>query len=291
MTDNSKGVWKTIERHKARQRILNEEREEGMNQIVERENTAVVEATLPSQATTLLQAITAAAANKDVDIQKMRELFEMHKEMVRIEAEAAFNAAMARAQAKIEPVATNAFNTQTQSWYAKLAAVAKKITPIYAAEGLSVSFDEGKSDKGPEWFRTLAKVSHSAGHTRDYHLDLPFDDVGAKGTVNKTRVHATGSTNTYGRRYLLCMIFNVATEDDTDGNTKDDQGRMPERDYADHMTAIDGAGDETQCKNAWKVAAAACHKYGDKEAHAVLKEKTTARLQALRASKKAKAAP
>ena len=32
-----------------------------------------------------------------------------------------------------------------------------------------------------------------------------------------TRTHATATAVTYGRRYLLCMIFNISTEDD-DGN-------------------------------------------------------------------------
>jgi hypothetical protein len=187
-----------------------------MNQLVERESTAVAEVA-PSQATSLLQAITAAAANKDVDIEKMRQLFQMHKEMVAIEAEAAFNAAMARAQAKIEPVVGKAYNTQTQSYYAKLAAINKVITPLYTAEGIRLSFSEGDCPK-PDWFRTLAKVSHSAGHSEMHHLDLPLDDVGAKGTVNKTKVHATGSTSSYARRYLTCMIFNVSTGDDNDGN-------------------------------------------------------------------------
>ena len=54
---------------------------------------------------------------------------------------------------------------------------------------------------------------------RQHHIDLPLDNVGTKGTVNKTGVQATGSTNAYGRRYLVLMIFNVSTEDeDNDGN-------------------------------------------------------------------------
>lgn len=187
-----------------------------MNDIVARENTAVAEA-MPSQATSLLQAITSAAANKDVDIDKMRQLFEMHKEMVAIEAEAAFNAALARAQAKIEPIAAKAYNSQTQSYYAKLAAINKAIVPIYTAEGISISF--GTADCPKEgWYRTVAIVSHGAGHSREYHLDLPPDDVGIKGTANKTQVHAAGSTSSYARRYLVCMIFNVSTGDDNDGN-------------------------------------------------------------------------
>lgn len=164
--------------------------------------------------TTLLQAITKAATNPKVDMDKVERLFKMHQEMVAKQAEALWNSAMARAQARIVPVATNADNTQTKSRYAKLGAVNKAIVPIYTEEGLSVSFDSGEVANG---IRTVAKVSHKAGHSKEFHLDLPVDDKGPQGTVNKTGVHAAASTNAYARRYLLCMIFNVATEDD-DGN-------------------------------------------------------------------------
>lgn len=168
-------------------------------------------------ATSLLVAIERAATNPATDMDKMERLFKMHQQMVAQEAEAAFNAAMARAQAKIMPVANNATNSQTNSKYAKLAAINRDIAPIYAAEGLSVSFNSADCPiEG--WKRTVAIVSHAAGHSRQHHIDLPLDNVGAKGSVNKTDVHATGSTSSYARRYLICLIFNVTTEDDDDGN-------------------------------------------------------------------------
>jgi len=210
------------------------------------------------QATSLLQAITSAASNPQTDIEKMERLFKMHQEMVKQDAEAAFNAAMARAQAKIVPVTNNASNSQTNSRYAKLAAINKVITPIYTAEGLSISFDTGAATR-PEEQRTIAIVSHAAGHNRQFHLDLPMDDSGAKGTVNKTKVHATASSNHYARRYLVCMIFNVTTEDDDDGNAAG--GRvMDEATRLDFETAIDSAVDAHGLEVIWKQAVAACHK-------------------------------
>lgn len=181
-------------------------------QVATRERTEVA---LPSNATSLLQAITQAASNPQVDVDKVERLFKMHQEMVAKEAEAAFNAALARAQARIEPVVNNALNEHTRSSYAKLAAINRDITPIITAEGLAISFDAGDAPQGMQ--RIVAIVSHAAGHSRTYHLDLPLDDVGSQGKVNKTKVQATGSTNSYGRRYLVCMIFNVTTEDDDDG--------------------------------------------------------------------------
>lgn len=178
--------------------------------------TAELPAQPPSPGT-LLNAIAQAAANPQVDIEKMERLFAMHQQMVKQDAEAAFNAAMARAQANIVPIATNAENSHTHSRYAKLEAINREIVPLYTAEGLSISFDTADAPI-TGWMRTIAHVSHAAGHTRTYHLDLPPDAEGAKGNTNKTGVQAAGSTSSYARRYLTCMIFNVTTFDDNDGN-------------------------------------------------------------------------
>lgn len=178
--------------------------------------------TMQSNASSLLVAITKAASDPKIDMDKMERLWAMHQTMVTQERKAAFNAAMARAQAKMVPVVNNATNSHTNSSYAKLGAIHKAITPIYTEEGLAVSFDtETKNDADPiaaGYIRTVAYVSHSDGHSERRHIDLPPDEAGSAGNKNKTRVQAAGSTSSYARRYLCLMIFNVSTEDDNDGN-------------------------------------------------------------------------
>ena len=188
----------------------------------------------PAQASpdSLLHAITIAASNPAMDIEKMERLFAMHERLVKAQAEQAFNAAMARAQAAIEPITRNKMNTHTQSWYADLAAINEAIVPIYTAEGLSVTFDtETQNDAdpiAPGTIRVTAIVGHAAGFSRRYHMDLIPDGAGVQGRANKTGVQASGSTNTYGRRYLIKMIFNIADEDN-DGNADTDTGRDASR--------------------------------------------------------------
>ena len=65
-----------------------------------------------------------------------------------------------------------------------------------------------------------ATVSHRGGWSEEHTIELPLDNMGIKGSVNKTGVHATASTRTYARRYLLKEVFNITTSDDvdTDGN-------------------------------------------------------------------------
>ena len=190
------------------------------------------EAALPAvqsagNAGSLLQAIERVASNPSMDIAKIERLFAMHQQLMAKEAEAAFNDAMARAQAKIVPVVANQTNTHTQSMYADLAAISKVITPLFTAEGLSISFDADRPILGADgkplppppqgWFRTIAIVSHAVGHSRLHHIDLPSDEVGVKGNTNKTPIQGVVSMTTYGRRVLTCMVFNVAIGDE-DGN-------------------------------------------------------------------------
>src|SRR6202030_1307723 len=70
----------------------------------------------------------------------------------------------------------------------------------------------------PEHVRIICDVSHPDGHSRRYHLDMPVDGKGARGGDVMTKTHAMGSGITYGKRYLLGMIFNLAIVKDDDGN-------------------------------------------------------------------------
>lgn len=236
-------------------------------ELAERPPTAIV-----SNATSLLQAITSAASNPSTDIEKMERLFAMHQKMLAAEAESAFNAAMARAQSQVKPVAAKAYNSHTKSNYAKLSAINDEIVPLYTAEGLSVSFNtEAHPDKG--WLRTVAIVSHLQGHTRPYVLDLPLDDAGAQGTKNKTGVQATGSTSAYARRYLVCMIFNVSTFDDKDGNRETDETKVvPD---PEGKKALEAAGSIAALQTAWKALTAK-----QRSTLSAVKDECKARIQA-----------
>ncbi len=133
-------------------------------------------------------------------------------------AEEAFNAAMSVAQQTMRPISADASNPQTRSRYASYAKLDAALRPIYTAHGFGLSFDTADATK-PDDIRVLCYVTHAAGHTRTYRVDMPCDGKGAKGGDVMTRTHATGSGISYGMRYLLKMIFNVAVgEADDDGN-------------------------------------------------------------------------
>jgi hypothetical protein len=196
-------------------------REDARQPLAERAGGAVTVSTSPDA---LLAAITAAASNPNIDVGKVERLFAIHQTVVQQEAEKAFNDAMARAQSEIQPVAARSYNSQTSSHYAKLEAIDKAITPAITKNGFSITYDtETRNDADPvpkDWVRIIAWVLHAAGHKKRYHIDLPPDGAGLRGNSNKTAVQAIASTNTYGRRYLKCMAFNVSTYDDKDGNSR-----------------------------------------------------------------------
>lgn len=178
-----------------------------------------------SEAGALISMIERAARDPNVDLDKMERLFKLRSDVRAQEAETAFNAAMAAAQAEMPRVLRDASNSHTQSRYARLESIHKKITPVITRHGFSLSFDTGEGARQGE-LRIICTVAHAGGHTRTHQVDLPSDTAGAQGRANKTAVQGFGSTVTYGRRYLTLMVFNVAlTNEDDDGNGGETEAR------------------------------------------------------------------
>lgn len=160
-----------------------------------------------------------AARDPSVDIEKLERLFQLRQRMADEAREDAFNTAMNAAQSEMSRVAADATNPQTHSKYASYAQLDNALRPIYTKHGFSISFDEGDSPKA-DHVRVLGYVSHIGGHTRTYRTDMPADGKGAKGGDVMTKTHAAGAAKSYGKRYILKDVFNVAVgEGDRDGNT------------------------------------------------------------------------
>lgn len=180
-----------------------------------------------SESASILAVIARAATDPSVDMDKMERLLAMQERITAKQAEKAFNDSMKIAQERMPRIKKDARNSQTNSNYARLESLNRAIVPVYTEQGFSLSY--GSSDCPIEKHRRITcRVSHSAGHSRDYCLDLPLDMLGMKGSPNKTEMHAFGSTISYGRRYLAMMIFNISTTDDDDGNAAGGSAEGPE---------------------------------------------------------------
>jgi len=158
------------------------------------------------------------ARDPNASVEKIERLMALWERGEARKAETAFNAAMSVAQQEMRPVAADAENPQTRSRYASYEALDRELRPIYTKHGFALSFNTGDAPQA-DYVRVLCDVTHLGGHGKVYKADMPADGKGAKGGDVMTKTHAVGSAMSYGMRYLLKMIFNVAVgEDDDDGN-------------------------------------------------------------------------
>jgi hypothetical protein len=164
---------------------------------------------------TTLELLLAAAKDPSVDVGKMQALIDMgNAEKARI-AELQFNEALQMAQVALPRVVKRKKGENNK--YAALEDISDAIDPVAHKYGFSLSYGTADSNM-PGHYRITAKLSHVAGHSRDYFIDLPSDMTGPKGGANKTGVQGIGSTVSYGRRYLKVLIFDVALiGEDNDG--------------------------------------------------------------------------
>jgi hypothetical protein len=115
--------------------------------------------------------------------------------------------------------------------------------------------------------RVLCHVSHSAGHERTYQIDMPADGKGAKGGDVMTKTHAAGAAASYGMRYLLKMIFNLAVgEDDTDGNMPGDGKSLPETEVVSWLDIIEASQTLDDLKKYYSSAYQEAERVGDRSA-------------------------
>lgn len=158
------------------------------------------------------------ARDPNTSVEKIERLMALWERNEAKKAETIFNAALSETQAQMVRVRADAENPQTRSKYASYAAIDKALRPIYTTNGFGLTFNTGDSPIESH-VRVLCDVVHCSGYSKTYHIDMPADGKGAKGGDVMTKTHATGSAVSYGMRYLLKMIFNVAVgEDDDDGN-------------------------------------------------------------------------
>lgn len=163
------------------------------------------------------------ALHNNAAIDVIERLAALQEKSLARDAEIAFNDELSHIESEIKRIAPDMVNQQTKSKWASYAAIDRVIRPLFP-KGFSLSFS---TEDCPRLDRTrvVGFVSY-AGHTRRYQIDIPDDGKGAKGGDVMSATHATGAAISYGRRYLVGAIFNLAIAEDTDGNTN---GELAER--------------------------------------------------------------
>lgn len=165
-----------------------------------------------------LSTIERLASRPDVDPEKIKQFMDMQERILDRNAKQAFNNSMMEAQKKIELVVAESYSDQTKSKYADLKTILVQIKPVYTAEGFSLMFYEGETEKEGH-MRICVDIMHAQGHTEQRYGDFAVQTTGIAGKTMMTEIHGQGSAISYGRRYLTCMVFNVPTGDDNDAQT------------------------------------------------------------------------
>ena len=163
----------------------------------------------------LLEVISKAARDPNVDIDKMERLLQMQERVSARQAEQEFATAFAQMQPNLPYIsARNAIvhNGKKIADYADWPSISRAISPILCDHGFGLNFS---FDNSADSVTVTARLKHVGGHTETNSVTLPSDTSGSK-----NKVQAIGSSLTYGQRYAGCPLVGVVIEGlDDDGHT------------------------------------------------------------------------
>lgn len=160
-------------------------------------------------ASTLISALSAAAADPKSDIDKIERLWAIQKEALAMRAEQEFAQAKNALARNMPTILKNHVikfidkkgNTQ-ETPYADREDIEYSIGPIYLAAGFSTEYSTEYVDGK---IQTIMCLRHNSGHKEFYKAPpMPLDTSGSKNNNQ-----AAGSTMEYGSRYCLRGAFNV----------------------------------------------------------------------------------
>jgi hypothetical protein len=115
--------------------------------------------------------------------------------------------AFAKARAEFKPVRKESVNPFFKSKYADLSVIIEATYDALSKNGLAVMQFPGEVNGGH--VKVLTMLCHASGEWVSEETTMPVAKADAQGI---------GSALTYGRRYALQSILNVAAEADDDGN-------------------------------------------------------------------------
>lgn len=159
----------------------------------------------------LFALIERVVSNPDADINKLEKLLDMQERVMLVNREQAFNAAMADMQQDIPTIEKNgsiAVDGKVRSKYARYEDIMRAMKPVLQKYGFAVSF---RTETGKDFVKVTGILMHRDGHREQTEMMLPLDVSGSKNVVQ-----AIGSSTSYGKRYVLCSLLNIATGDEDD---------------------------------------------------------------------------
>lgn len=119
-------------------------------------------------------------------------------------------AALAKAQAEMKNAKLNKVNPHFKSRYADLAEIRDTVTPALARNGIAVLHGTDTVDGGGLVLAT--RLVHTSGQWAESRFPLPYD-----------KPQIMGSAISYGRRYNMSALTNIAADDDDDANAANEK--------------------------------------------------------------------
>lgn len=158
------------------------------------------------------------ASDPNFDVVKLEKLMDLQERILNRRAKESFAADYVQMKPNLPKVIRTKSNMQTKSMYAPLEEINTAIDPVLQKHGFGTATKIIAQTDTSVTIR--AELWHKDGHVEENTVILPLDKTGIAGTVNKTNLHATASTITYGKRIAICALLNVSTGDDADGNAQ-----------------------------------------------------------------------
>lgn len=165
-----------------------------------------------------LQAIVTMASNPQIDADKLERLLAMQEHLEAKEAERLFNEELRAVQQAVPHVQKNGtvkLGTGKGYKFATWEDMDTVLRPILVEHGFSLSFTSEPRDSGG--ILVTGTLTHTGGHSKSASMLLPID-TGA----GRNAVQATGSSLSYGKRYVTEMLVNlIRAGEDNDASTAD----------------------------------------------------------------------
>ena len=150
-----------------------------------------------------------------IDIETLRELRTMAKEVRDEETIQWFARDMAAAQAEMQPVVRAAevkLGENKGSYkYAALEHIDEMLRPIMTKYGFSVTYDRAPRGQDGGGYVVTGTLWHRSGHHMTASFALSLDSG-----PGRSNAQAAGSTDAYGRKYILLGFFNIVRKNEDD---------------------------------------------------------------------------
>lgn len=198
------------------------------------------------------QAIQSLTTMPDVNPDVVHAFLDAQERVLDRHAKMAFIKAKHALRKEMPPIKKESINPQTKSKYAKLDAIKKIVDPLLVRHGFDDSYNYEYPEEGV--IITTCILTHEEGHETRHSVRITRDNVGIKGTKNKTDVHGDASAMKYGDRLSFCAALGINTTDDDDGNAAGTQ-EITEQQMIEIQTLLTDTGTDIErfCKDYLKL--------------------------------------